>query len=138
MVTKTLMLSRHDAVICDLGQANILQCDPPSAAWDPVRGVCTPSKAVLQNVVVNVFHLIIDLFLLLLPVPVVLRLRTDRKKKRKFFTSRCLDAQPSHFPKLAFTCPSISLSIGLPSLYSLFICSSRSLSSACLPAITPN
>jgi hypothetical protein len=52
-----------------------------------MQGTCKRTNAVLQNVVVNVFHLVTDLFLLLLPVPVVLRLRTDMKKKRKFFVA---------------------------------------------------
>lgn len=68
-------------------QASVMSCDPPSAAWDPMQGTCTRTNAVVQNVVVNVFHLVTDLFLLLLPLPVVLRLRTDMKKKRKLATS---------------------------------------------------
>ncbi len=63
-----------------------MSCDPPSAAWDPMQGTCTRTNVVVQNVVVNVFHLVTDHFLLLLPLPVVLRLRTDMKKKRKFAT----------------------------------------------------
>jgi hypothetical protein len=51
-----------------------------------MQGTCTRTNVVVQNVVVNVFHLVTDHFLLLLPLPVVLRLRTDMKKKRKFAT----------------------------------------------------
>ncbi len=68
-------------------QATVMSCDPPSAAWNPMQVTCTRTNAVVQNVVVNVFHLVTDLFLLLLPLPVALRWRTDMKKKRKLAPS---------------------------------------------------
>jgi hypothetical protein len=46
--------------------------------------VCKQANAPAIGLVVNVWHLLTDLFLLLLPVPVVLRLRTDLKKRREF------------------------------------------------------
>jgi hypothetical protein len=43
--------------------------------------MCTRTNSPAIGRVVNAWHLMTDLFLLLLPVPVVMRLQTDAKKK---------------------------------------------------------
>ncbi len=72
----------------------MLQCDTVSHAWQPLTGTCTRTNAVLQSVIVNVFHLATDLVLLLLPVPTVLKLQADLRKKREFSSSSNLPLPP--------------------------------------------
>ncbi len=90
-----------------------------------MRGVCTSSIAVLQNVDVNVFHPIIDLDPLLILVPVVLQMRTDRKKKRKFFHPlfNVLAYYLLTFSRLRPNALNLSPSKGLPHLISIIISS---------------
>jgi hypothetical protein len=61
----------------------VIQCHKISDAWNVGAG-CKRTNAPLLGVIVNAFNLLTDLILLLLPVPVVLRLRTDRKKKSNY------------------------------------------------------
>jgi hypothetical protein len=70
-------------VVGFFSQATAFQCHSFSDAWDPLNGMCTRTNSPAIGRVVNAWHLMTDLFLLLLPVSVVMRLQTDAKKKHE-------------------------------------------------------
>ncbi len=66
-------------------KACTLTCDPVSRAWDPVHARCTRTNTPVIGVVLNCFNLLTDIILLFLPVPVVMQLHIDVRRKRKYF-----------------------------------------------------
>jgi hypothetical protein len=68
-------------------QATIVQCTPPSRAWGPELITCKAVNVPALQLTISVFGLLTDVFILLLPVPVVLRLHTDLKRRCKALLS---------------------------------------------------
>jgi hypothetical protein len=62
-------------------KAAVFKCDPVLRAWDPCYARCTRTNTPTLGIVLNVFNLITDLVLLLLPIRVVLRLQMNKRKK---------------------------------------------------------
>jgi hypothetical protein len=83
-----------------------------SRAWDSLHARCTRTNLLLIGVVLNVFHLVTDVVLLLLPVPVVLWLQMSLRKKREL---------AAHFFEDITRPPSITISYRAPFCFSPFI-----------------
>ncbi len=70
-----------------------MQCVPISQAWGPAISTCARFDLFMMLMVISVFGLLTDVIILLLPLPVVLRLQTDTKRKGKAFVA----PSPFHF-----------------------------------------
>lgn len=57
-----------------------LECVPVAKSWDPnVKGRCL--DLVAFSYFTNITNLVTDIWVFLLPVPIILRLHIDRKRK---------------------------------------------------------